>query len=420
MIGVQIGRLIRRLPSDEPRGVWVYLLDLDGFKYVNDSWGHDTGDGVVIEVAARLRAAVPDSMPVAALGGDEFLIAHVGEQEEALRLVETIRGTFDKPFVVRDVELQITASIGIAQAGRDGDAEELMRDADTAMYQAKGEGPGNATVFDSSMHDRVRDRIELEVALRQALADGQLWVAYQPLVRLDSGRPLGAEALARWVHPERGAISPAVFIPIAEDAGLIGALGTWVRQESLRQLAEWRANKTVADEFYLSINVSAKQLTEPDFPLVVSGELTRFGIPARCVALEMTETVMMGGSSTAAARALFELRELGVKLLIDDFGTGFSGLGYLRKFPVTGVKVDRSFVVGLGSDTEADEIVRAIVAMSQALGLSVIAEGVETRVQRDALAGIGVTNGQGWLWGPAVPPGEFADHWHSAGRSAVR
>jgi EAL domain-containing protein (putative c-di-GMP-specific phosphodiesterase class I) len=320
--------------------------------------------------------------------------------------------------VVRDFELKISASVGIASAGSDGDPEELMRDADTAMYQAKSEGPGHATVFDRSMHDQVRERIELEVALRRALGEGELWVAYQPIVRVETGRPLGAEALVRWVHPERGPISPAVFIPLAEDAGLIRAIGSYVRQEALRQLAAWRADGTVSDDFYLSINVSAKQLTDPSFPLVVSSELLRYGVPARSVALEMTETVMMDGSGTTS-RVVFELRELGVKLLIDDFGTGFSGLGYLRRFPVTGVKIDRSFVVGLGADDEAGELVRAIVAMSQALRLSVIAEGVETRVQRDALAGMGVTHGQGWLWGPAVPPAEFAAHWHASGTAAT-
>jgi diguanylate cyclase (GGDEF)-like protein len=418
MIGMEIGRMLRRLPPD--RAVWVFLLDLDGFKYVNDTWGHDTGDRVVVEVGARLRAAVPEDVRVAALGADEFLLAAVTSQPDAMGLRDTIVACFGEPFVVRDVELQVTASIGIAHTGREGDAEGLMRDADTAMYQAKSEGPGNATVFDSSMHDRVRERIELEVALRQALTEGQLWVAYQPLVDLLTGQPVGAEALLRWVHPERGPISPVVFIPVAEDAGLIGAIGTWVRQEALRQLSEWRATGVVSDDFYLSINVSAKQLTEPEFALKVSGELVGHAVPPHCVALEMTESVMMDGSGTPAARVLFELRELGVRLLIDDFGTGFSGLGYLRRFPVTGVKIDRSFVVGLGSDTEADEIVRAITAMSQALGLSVIAEGVETRVQRDALAGIGVRNGQGWLWGPAVPPAEFADHWHAAGTPAAR
>jgi EAL domain-containing protein (putative c-di-GMP-specific phosphodiesterase class I) len=315
----------------------------------------------------------------------------------------------------------ISASIGIAHADGAGNAavtaEALMRDADTAMYRAKSEGPGRSTVFDTSMHDRVRERIELEVALRTALTEGQLRVAYQPIVQLDTGRPLGAEALVRWEHPERGMIPPMTFIPLAEDAGMIAAIGTWVREEALRQLSQWRADGTVTDDFYLSINVSPRQLSDPDLPLVVSAELLRYGVPARSVALEMTESVMVDGSSVTA-RVLFELRELGVRLLVDDFGTGFSALGYLRRFPVTGVKIDRSFVSGLGSSIEDEEIVRAVVAMSYALGLSIVAEGVETRTQRDALASVGVTQGQGWLWGPAVPAGEFAAHWHAGGPAA--
>jgi len=417
MIGHEIERLLGYLhPGDD--SVWALLLDLDGFKYVNDSWGHDTGDRLVIEVAERLRARLPADVRVAALGGDEFLLTAIGDNAYARRLLDSARACFERPFVVRDFELKISASVGIASAGPDGDPEELMRDADTAMYQAKSEGPGQATVFDRSMHDQVRERIELEVALRRALGEGDLWVAYQPIVRLETGRPLGAEALVRWVHPERGAISPAVFIPLAEDAGLIRPIGTYVRQEALRQLAAWRADGTVTDDFYLSINVSAKQLSDASFPLVLSAELVRFGVPAGAVALEMTESVMMDGSGTAA-RVVHELRELGVRLLIDDFGTGYSGLGYLRRFPVTGVKIDRSFVVALGADDEAGELVRAIVAMSQALRLGVIAEGVETRVQRDVLAGIGVTTGQGWLWGPAVPPAEFVAHWHASGTAAT-
>ncbi|GAA2647200.1 putative bifunctional diguanylate cyclase/phosphodiesterase [Paractinoplanes durhamensis] len=417
MIATQIDRLLDKTPTGGPESTWVVVLGLDGFKYVNDSWGHDTGDRLVIEVGERLRGCVPESTPVAALGGDEFLVTVIGDQPAADRLVADLRACFDRPFVVSDVELRMSTSIGIAHAGPDGEPEELMRDADTAMYQAKAAGPGNTTIFDISMHDEVRHRIEMEVALRRALGDNQLWVAYQPLIDIDSGRAIGAEALVRWVHPEQGPISPAVFIPIAEDAGLIGMLGDWVRQEALRQLSAWRADGTVDDDFYLSINVSAKQLTVPTFPLVVSAEMLQFGVPARCVALEMTESVMVDGTGTSA-RTVYELRELGVKLLIDDFGTGFSGLGYLRRFPVTGVKIDRSFVVGLGADDEAGEIVRAIVAMSQALRLSVIAEGVETRVQRDALAAMGVVIGQGWLWGPAVAPAEFVTSWHASGTAA--
>jgi diguanylate cyclase (GGDEF)-like protein len=421
MISAQIERLLISAPPDGPHRVWVYLLDLDGFKWVNESWGHDTGDQLVIEVARRLRHALPGAATLARVGGDEFLIAYVAEKTSALRLVDLIRGSFSVPLPVQDTEVVISASVGIAHGVAGGDpavtAEALMRDADTAMYRAKAEGPGRCTVFDTSMHDRVRERIELETALRTALAENQLHVAYQPIVHLDTGRPVGAEALVRWEHPERGPIPPMSFIGIAEDAGLIGAIGTWVREEALRQLGRWRADGTVADDFYLSVNVSPRQLSEPDLPRIVAAELVRFGVPARSVALEMTESVMVDGSSVTA-RVLFELREMGLRLLVDDFGTGFSALGYLRRFPVTGVKIDRSFVSGLGQNVEDEEIVRAVVAMSYALSLSIVAEGVESRTQRDALAAVGVTQGQGWLWGPAVSPRDFAAHWHAGGPAA--
>ncbi len=421
MISAEIERLVTRLPDGGQQRVWVYLLDLDGFKWVNESWGHDTGDQLVIEVAARLRAAVPPANMVARVGGDEFLVVHAGEKAGALRLVEDIRGCFTRPVPVQDTDLVVSASIGIAHAAGDGDpavtAEALMRDADTAMYRSKAEGPGRSTVFDTSMHDRVRERIELEAALRTALTDGQLHLAYQPIVHLDTGRPVGAEALVRWDHPARGPIPPMSFIPIAEDAGMIGQIGTWVREEAFAQLARWRADGTVADDFYLSVNVSPRQLNDPDLPLTVAAELLRHRLPARAVALEMTESVMVDGSSVTG-RVLFELRELGVRLLVDDFGTGFSALGYLRTFPVTGVKIDRSFVSGLGQSQEDEEIVRAVVAMSNAMGLTIVAEGVENRGQRDALAAVGVTQGQGWLWGPAVPPADFAAHWHAGGPAA--
>ncbi|GLY00079.1 MULTISPECIES: EAL domain-containing protein [Actinoplanes] len=411
----KIERLVRAIDPAGPDRVWVYMLDLDGFKWVNDSWGHDTGDQLVIDVGRRLRTTVPARIPLGRVGGDEFLMVYVGEKPDALRLVEDIRTCFARPFPVINHEVVISASIGLAHAGGDPVgapviAEALMRDADTAMYRAKAEGPGRSIIFDTSMHAQVRERIELEVALRVALTEEQLHVAYQPIVRLDTGLPVGAEALVRWEHPERGTIPPMTFIPIAEDAGLIGSIGAWVRKEALRQLGVWRSEGTVGDDFYLSINVSPRQLTDADLPLIVSGEMMRYGVPPRCVALEMTESVMVDGSSLTA-RVLFELRELGVKLLVDDFGTGFSALGYLRRFPVTGVKIDRSFVIGLGINVEDDEIVRAVVAMSTALGLSVIAEGVETTLQRDALGAVGVVNGQGWLWGKAVPAPEFAERW---------
>ncbi|WP_233625441.1 bifunctional diguanylate cyclase/phosphodiesterase [Actinoplanes sp. ATCC 53533] len=414
MISSEIERLLGTVPPPDPRRIWVSFLDLDGFKWVNDSWGHDTGDQLVIEVATRLRAAIPAGTMLARVGGDEFLVAYLGDEQGALRLVDIIQGCFAHPLAVRDTELVISASIGIAHAPGDTapamTTQALLRDADTAMYRSKAEGPGRATIFDTSMHDRVRERIELEGALRTALAEGQLSVVYQPIVRLGTGQPIGAEALVRWNHPQRGPIPPMTFIPVAEDAGLIGTLGTWVRNEALGQLARWRTDGTVGPEFYLSINVSPRQLSNAELPLIVAGELLRHGVPAAAVALEMTESVMADGGSITA-RVLYELRELGLKLLVDDFGTGFSALGYLRRFPVTGVKIDRSFVSGLGESGEDEEIVRAVVAMSRALGLSIVAEGVETRVQRDALGAVGVTQGQGWLWGPGVAAGDFATHW---------
>ncbi|OJF14623.1 putative bifunctional diguanylate cyclase/phosphodiesterase [Couchioplanes caeruleus] len=414
MATAEIERLVSAPSTAADGRVWVCVLDLDGFKWVNDSWGHDTGDQLVIEVATRLRAALPAGTTLARVGGDEFVAAHVGEETEALRLVERVQSCFATPLPLHDTKVVISASLGLAHAPGGGDpaltAEALLRDADTAMYRSKSEGPGHATIFDVSMHDRVRERIELEGALRAALAEGGLTVVYQPIVRLDTGRPTGAEALVRWNHPERGPIPPMTFIPVAEEAGLIDALGTWVRNEALGQLARWRADGTVTDDFYLSINVSPRQLEDPHLPAVVTRELQQHGVPASAVALEMTESVMADGGGVAG-RVLFELRELGLRLLVDDFGTGFSALGYLRRFPVTGVKIDRSFVSGLGESGEDEEIVRAVVAMSRALGLSIVAEGVETRTQRDALAAVGVVQGQGWLWGPGVSAGDFALHW---------
>jgi diguanylate cyclase (GGDEF)-like protein len=414
MISSEIERLAGALAPDGPQQVWVFFLDLDGFKFVNDSWGHDAGDQLVIEVAGRLRDAAPEGLMVARVGGDEFLLACVGDSTDADHLVAEIRSCFDAPVRVRDTEVVISASIGIAHSPADGDpaviAEALMRDADTAMYRSKAEGPGRSTVFDTSMHDQVRERIEIEVALRTAMARGELHVAYQPIVDLDAGTPLGAEVLVRWDHPERGSIPPTMFIPIAEEAGMIAAIGAYVRQEALRQLAAWRADGTVTADFWMSINVSPRQLRDPDLPSIVADELMNLSLPPSVVVLEITESVMVD-SSTLTDQILFELRQLGVRLVVDDFGTGFSALGYLRRFPVTGVKIDRSFVSGLGTDTGDEEIVRAVVAMSLALGLTIVAEGVETTLQRDALSAVGVSLGQGWLWGKAITADQFAIRW---------
>jgi diguanylate cyclase len=406
------------LSAGEP-AVWVLFLDLDGFKLVNDSWGHEAGDQLLVEVASRLRATVPEPDMVARVGGDEFVVARVGNRQETVILVEQIMDRLSAPVQVSSAEVVITPSIGVvgSAAGMAPvpavaavTAEALLRDADTAMFRAKADGRGRWTEFDASMHERVRERVELELALRHALATEQLRLAYQPIVELATGRLVGAEALLRWTHPTRGTISPVVFISIAEDSGLIAGIGRWVLDGTLRQVSAWRSDGLVDDDFWVSVNVSPRQLRDSTLPGKVSEALERWKVPHTCVVLEITESVMIDASSVTD-QVLFDLRRLGVKMVVDDFGTGFSALGYLRRHPVTGVKIDRSFVDGLGTDAEDEEIVRAVVAMSSALKLTVVAEGVENQAQQEVLAALGVTVGQGHMWGEPVSAEEFTEHW---------
>jgi EAL domain-containing protein (putative c-di-GMP-specific phosphodiesterase class I) len=292
-----------------------------------------------------------------------------------------------------------------------------MRDADIAMYQAKSEGRGRCTFFDASMHERVRERVEIELALRQAMARGELHLAYQPIVELTTARLVGAEALIRWDHPVRGSVPPCVFIPIAEDNGLVTAIGSWVLREAVSQLAAWRAAGAVDEDFWMSVNVSPRQLRDISLPSTFADALTAHQVPATAVVLEITESVMVDTNEVTEG-VLFELRSMGARIVVDDFGTGFSSLNYLRRHPVTGVKIDRGFVAGLGAKPEDEAIVRAVVAMSTALGLTIVAEGVESRSQRDILAGMGIVHGQGQLWGLPVGPHHFTERHAAKGQAA--
>ncbi|MFB9448945.1 EAL domain-containing protein [Dactylosporangium vinaceum] len=405
----------RRLAERGPGEVWMFYLDLDGFKLVNDSWGHAAGDRLIVQVGARLRHALPAAASVARVGGDEFVVVQRCSEPEAMAGARRIMECVERPLVVtggdnQGAEVVVGASMGIVRADAHDSAEALMRDADTAMYQAKEQGRNRWTVFDASMRDAVRERVEIEVALRAAVAQEQLSIAYQPIVDLTDGlgtRTVGAEALVRWEHPVRGWIGPNMFIAVAEDANLISALGAWVLRESVQQLARWRDKGVVDGDFWMSVNVSPRQLGDAAFADRVAAILAQARVPAANLVLEITESVMVeGGEQTE--RLLLRLRELGVRISVDDFGTGFSALGYLRRHPVTGVKIDRSFVGGLGASIEDEEIVRAVVAMSSALNLAVVAEGVETTAQRDVLAALRVPLAQGWLWGRAVPASTFA------------
>ena len=392
--------------AHEDRPVWIFFLDLDGFKLVNDSWGHEAGDRLLVEVGRRLRSATPQDGLLARLGGDEFVVAAPASPTEAVHIGDQLMLALADPLQIAGSEIVVSASIGLASGDNSRTAEALMQDADTAMYRAKADGRSRGVVFEPSMRHLIRERVDLEQALRRALARGELRLAYQPIVRLSDGELAGAEALMRWDHPDRGPISPTMFIPVAEEAGLIGEIGAWALSEAIRMAADWRRDRVVGGDFWMSVNVSSRQLRDSQVLRTVRDSLSRTGLPPSALVLEITESVMLD-ESRLTEQVLLDLRAQGVRLAVDDFGTGFSALGYLRRHPVTGVKIDRSFVDGLGRNAEDEEIVRAVVAMSSALGLSIVAEGVETVVQRAVLASLGVTLGQGWLWGRALTPVEF-------------
>jgi diguanylate cyclase (GGDEF)-like protein len=398
----QVDALIRRSETDGGR-VDMLFLDIDGFKLVNDSWGHHVGDRVLNAAAARLEGIAGPTDLLARIGGDEFVLARfvgAGSNNDGQNLAAEVIDGFRTPMTVSDASLVTTVSVGLASSIGPSTAEGLLRDADTAMYRAKDAGRNRCVVFDTSMRDSVRARVETELALRHALDRDQLLLHYQPIVSLADGEIRGVEALLRWAHPGKGMISPLDFIPVAEETGLIVEIGAWVVSESLRQLASWRARSSAADpDLWMSVNVSARQLQQ-DSSLVahVEAELRRYGVPAHLLILELTESAMMA-DPVSSALLLTQLRELGVSLAVDDFGTGHSSLSHLRRFPVSKVKIDRSFVSGIEDDADDEEIVRAVVAMSLAMGLEVVAEGIETPGQYALLNRLGVQFGQGWHFG---------------------
>jgi diguanylate cyclase (GGDEF)-like protein len=387
--------------------IWLLYVDLDEFKLVNDHWGHETGDLLLREVARRLQGMSGQRHLVARIGGDEFVVSGHNAEDPCV-LAEGIQQLLSDPIQLPGLDLVVTCSIGIATATDHRTAEALLRDADTALYRAKADGRDRWTTFHASMRQTVRARVETELALRHAISHDQLWVAYQPMIDPESQRTIGAEALVRWTHPVRGSVSPAEFIPVAEETGLITQIGTWVLEESLRQLARWRDTQVLPEGFSLAVNVSARQVHDLGLQHTIANALRENGIAPDQLTIEITESVMMADTETAA-EVLAGLRAAGLRLSVDDFGTGYSSLSYLSRFPVSEVKIDRSFVAGLGADSGAEAIVRAVVAMSAALGLDVVAEGVETPEQRAALCQLQIHRAQGWLWGAAVDGDQFAE-----------
>jgi diguanylate cyclase (GGDEF)-like protein len=385
----------------------LLFIDLDRFKMVNDRWGHRIGDELLCAVAGRLSAEVRAEDLVCRIGGDEFVIALASPSHSVLAesLADRILAEFLRPFELSVGSVVISASIGVAKTTGGAEALELIRDADTAMYKAKGSGRNAYALFDTSLRDKLRDRMNLEQALRGALAKGELAVHFQPIIDLATDELDGFEALMRWTHPELGHVSPLDFIPIAEETGLIVESGAWLLRESVAQLTAWTAQRPAeARTLHVSVNVSVRQLRDNALVDVVRDVLTETGLPPSSLWLEITESGVMEDIETALT-TLQALRELGVVLCIDDFGTGYSSLSYLHRLPIGVVKIDQSFIARVGgADRTNEPIVRAVLAMTKAMGHQVVAEGVETEDQRDWLRDQGCDLAQGWLYSKAELP----------------
>ena len=382
--------------------VGVLFMDLDGFKVVNDSLGHATGDHLLIAVARRLEGCLRPSDTVGRMGGDEFtvLLEDLHDPAEARAVAERVHDALRAAFVLDGRPVFTTASVGIAVGAAGATPESLLRDADTAMYRAKSQGRARCEVFDPTMHTTALARLQLETDLRGALERDEFELAYQPLVSLADGRIAGFEALARWRHPERGLLQPSEFISVAEETGLIVALGRWVLREACRQTREW--NRRYGAALSVNVNLSPRQFVDGGLAREVAAALCDTELSAGFLKLEITESLLMGEAGPVAS-TLDELRALGVELCIDDFGTGYSSLSYLHRFPIDTLKIDRSFVSRLNADGGSDQIVRTILVLAQTLKMRAVAEGVETPEQAEQLRAMGCEYAQGFRFSPPLP-----------------
>ncbi len=387
----------------------VLFLDIDRFKLVNDSLGHHVGDELLAAAAPRLKQAVRSSDTVARFGGDEFgvLLEDIPGEHDAIEMAERIAAVFARPFVLAGNEHFVTTSIGIALARGGERADELIRDADAAMYRAKERGRARYELFDEVMRGRAIARLRVENDLRRALERGELRLAYQPVVSLRRRTIVGVEALLRWQHPERGLVPPAEFIPIAEEDGLIEPIGRWVLETACRQVAQWHRQSPDAAPIGIAVNLSAVQLARRGLAEVVEAALRGSGLDPTCLSLEITESMMLQ-EADVLTEALHALKQTGARLVLDDFGTGYSSLAYLTRLPLDALKVDRSFVDGLGTEPRDSAITEAIIAMSRALSLEVVGEGVETPVQAAELARLGCELAQGFLFAKPLSSAELA------------
>jgi diguanylate cyclase (GGDEF)-like protein/PAS domain S-box-containing protein len=391
--------------------VAIVMIDIDNFKDVNDTRGHAAGDELLTAVAHRLRDSLPAGTTLARLGGDEFaiLVEDIADEAEVPELTRRILMPFSTPFSVQDQDTLTSASAGlILTSGAEStlDLAGLTRRADLAVSSAKARGKGQLVRYDAALHAQLFDRLALRSDLHRALDAEEFFVQYQPIIAIDTGHIVGAEALVRWQHPARGLIPPTDFISLAEDSGLIVALGRWVLNEACQQARTWL--DLGHHNFWISVNVSGRQLQEPGFIDDVRDVLRRHDLPPQTIVVELTESVLMYDGS-AVPQHLQALKELGIKIAIDDFGTGYSSLGYLAQFPIDKLKIDKSFVDGLGTgNPETGVLARTIVSLAHTLHLEVIAEGIETVQQRDELWIIGCGQGQGYLYSKPINPEQFS------------
>lgn len=391
----------------------VLFIDLDHFKNVNDSVGHSAGDELLKMAAERLRRCVRESDTVARLGGDEFtiILSRINDPTDASGVAEKILELFNQPFDIDHHEHFVSASIGITLYPSDGTtAEELLRNADTAMYRAKDSGRSTRKFFKEKMNAEAVARIKLESELRQALNNRELTLHFQPQISVKNDRVVSAEALLRWEHPERGLLRPDKFIGVAEDSGLIVPLGEWLLNTSCRQFVSWQRNKIAPRS--VAVNVSIRQFREPTFVETVRSVLSDADMPPECLELEITESLLVEDVDRTVD-TISQLREIGVRLAIDDFGTGYSSMGYLKRLSIDTIKIDRSFIRDIPKDDDAATIVKAIILMAHSLRKTVVAEGVETRDQLDFLRARHCEYAQGYYFSEPLPVGEFSDYMRS-------
>jgi len=409
LFGDRLHQALARSRRRDDYSFAVLYVDFDQFKVINDSLGHLAGDEVLMALARRLEACLRPGDTVARLGGDEFavLVEDVDDVSQALRIADRIHEGLSPPLRIRGHDVFATASVGIARAAtRYEQAHELLRDADIAMYRAKRRGRGSSEIFDTSMHVIATTRLKMETELRRALERQELRIHYQPLVSLETRRITGMEALVRWQHPERGLLLPLEFIPLAEEIGAIVPLGRWVLKNACAEARRWQRTNG-GPPVAISVNLSARQFSQSDVLALTCEALEESGLPAPSLRLELTESALMDDPVAAAAK-LGQLKQLGVNLDIDDFGTGYSSLSYLRRFPIDALKIDRAFVSKMDADVEDREIVRTIVTLAANLGVSAVAEGVETPAQEAQLRSFHCPYAQGFLFSRPVPAAEVA------------